>query len=511
MKTTWIVIAAGAAAACLSSSWAGGDWPMWGGSPARNMVADAAGLPVDVNAGKPAGDTEEIDMATTRNVRWAAKLGSQSYGTPTVAGGRVFVGTNNESPRDPKQKGDRGVLMCFREKDGAFLWQLLVPKLGAGKVSDWEFVGLCSSPTVEGDRGWLVTNRGELLCLDLNGLANGNDGPFKDEATYMSADGKPVELGDQHADIVWIFDMRKEVGTFPHNVSSCFPLVHGGRVYVATSNGVDWSHKNVPAPFAPALIAVDKETGQLVGEENSGVTERVLHASWSSPSLGEADGKPMIFWGGGDGFCYGFKPDPVKGPDGAAILEEVWRYDGNPPEHRTRNGEPIKYATHDGPSEIIATVAYHQGRVFVGVGQDPEHGDGVGSFSCIAADSRGDVSGKPVWASKEIGRTISTASIKDGLVYIAEYDGDIHCLDEKTGKPVWVHSTNSRIWSSTLVADGKVMIGDEDGELIILAEGREKKLIGKIDFGASIYGSPVVANNVLYVCTQTHLYAVGKP
>ena len=84
--------------------------------------------------------------------------------------GKVLVGTNNESPRDPKQKGDRGVLMCFDEKTGDFLWQLIVPKLGAGKVSDWEYVGLCSSPVVEGNRMWLVTNRGELACLDLGDM-----------------------------------------------------------------------------------------------------------------------------------------------------------------------------------------------------------------------------------------------------------------------------------------------------------------------------------------------------
>lgn len=514
MKTARVHIA-GARAACiflgLSATWARADWPTWGGTPSRNMVADAKDLPVEVNAGRFVGKTEVVDMTTTKNVRWVAKLGSQSYGTPTVAGGRVYVGTNNESPRDPKQKGDRGVLMCFSEKDGAFLWQLIVPKLGAGKVSDWEYVGLCSSPTVEGDRAWLVTNRGELICLDVNGLANGNDGPFKDEATYMSADGKPVELGDRHADIIWVFDMRKEVGTFPHNVSSCFPLVHGGRVYVASSNGVDWSHKNVPAPFAPALVAVDKVTGALVGEEASGVTERVLHASWSSPSLGEVGGQPMLFWGGGDGFCYGFMPDPVKGADGLATLEEVWRYDANPPEYRTKNGAPIKYATFDGPSEIIATAVFHEGRVYVGIGQDPEHGDGVGMFSCIGADGKGDVSGKAIWTSREVGRTISTASVHGGLVYIAEYDGDIHCLDAKTGESVWVYPTESRIWSSTLVADGKVFLGDEDGELIILAAGREKKPLAKIEFGAPIYSSPVVANGVLYVCTQTHLYAVARP
>src|SRR4029434_694238 len=78
-----------------------GDWPMWGGTPDRNMVSNMKGLPA------------EWDIKTQKNVKWVAQLGSQSYGNPVVAGGMVFVGTNNESPRDPKQGGDRGVLMAF--------------------------------------------------------------------------------------------------------------------------------------------------------------------------------------------------------------------------------------------------------------------------------------------------------------------------------------------------------------------------------------------------------------
>src|SRR3989454_2455239 len=107
-----------------------GEWPMWGGAPDRNMVSNMKGLPV------------QWDVKTKKNVKWVAKLGSQSYGNPVVAGGMVFVGTNNDSPRNPRDKGDRGILMCLDEKTGKFLWQLVVPKLGTGKVSDWEYLGI---------------------------------------------------------------------------------------------------------------------------------------------------------------------------------------------------------------------------------------------------------------------------------------------------------------------------------------------------------------------------------
>src|ERR1700674_5677157 len=60
-----------------------GEWPMWGGAPDRNMVSNMKGLPL------------QWDVKTKKNVKWMAKLGSQSYGNPVVGGGMVFVGTNN--------------------------------------------------------------------------------------------------------------------------------------------------------------------------------------------------------------------------------------------------------------------------------------------------------------------------------------------------------------------------------------------------------------------------------
>lgn len=483
---------------------------MWGRTPDRNMIGEAKNLPVNVEPGDYVSGTDDIDSSTTENVLWVAKLGSQAYGNVTVAGGKVFAGTNNESPRDPKQLGDRGVLMAFNEENGEFEWQLLIPKLGAGKVSDWEYVGLCSSPAVEGNKVYVVTNRGEAVCLDLNGLANGNDGPFQDEANYMSADGNPVELTNGHADILWIYDMREELGVFPHNVSSCSPLVVDDLLYVSTSNGVDWSHNNIPAPFSPALVALNKTTGELVGEEASQVSERVLHASWSSPAYGDIKGTPLIIWGGGDGICYGFEPKPVVGSDGYEILNEVFRYDANPPEYRMKEGKHIKYATYPGPSEIISTVVVHDNKAFALIGQDPEHGDGVGMLSAIDASMKGDITGKAIWTYKDIGRTVSTPSIYNGMIFVAEYDGDIHCLDLDSGRVNWVHATDSRIWGSTLVADGKVYLPNEDGQLVVLAATKEKKELATVEFFTPIYSSPVVAKDVLYVATQTHLYALKK-
>ncbi len=496
-------MAAGLVLTAAISSATAAEWPEWGGSPTKNMISDVTGLPVELSAGEWIADSEDIDPATAKNCKWVVKLGSESYGTPTIAGGRVVVGTNNESPRNPGIIGDRGVVMCFDEATGAFQWQLTVPKLGAGKVSDWEYLGVCSSTLLDGKYGYVITNRGEVVCLDLAGLADGNEG-FADEGQYMSGPGEaPVEVGPTDADIVWVFDMRGELGVFPHNITSSSVVKGDGKIFASTSNGVDWSHSNLPAPQAPCLIALDAKTGKLVGEEGSGIGNNILHCNWSSPTYAEIDGAGTVLFGAGDGFLYAFDPVGKPDADGFLVLPERWKVDGNPAGYRTNAaGEPIKYATYDGPSEVIGTPVYLDGKIYSAIGQDPEHGEGLGNLHCVDAKT-----GKEIWSYQDINRTISTASVKDGLVYMCDYSGRVHCLDAGTGEVQWVHDTLSHIWGSTLVADGKVYVGNEDGEVTILKAGRKLEEIGVIEFRAPVFSSPVAAKGTLYIQTQNHLYA----
>jgi outer membrane protein assembly factor BamB len=506
----------------LSSPASAEDWPTWGGHVSRNMASSAKNLPTDFTPGKIKEGGDTVDMATTKNIKWVAKMGSQTYGNPTVSNGRVFVGTNNENHTDPRFKGDHSLLKCLDEKTGKTLWTLFVPKLGSGKVSDWEYLGICSSPTVDGDRVYVVTNRCEILCLDVAGLANGNDGEFKDEGAYMAdmekvakGEAKPIEVNKEtDADIIWRYDMRDELGIFPHNITAGSILVIGDTIYASTSNGVDWSHTNIPNPKAPSFIALDKKTGKLVGEEVAGMGHRIMHGGWSSASYGEIKAKPLVVFGGPDGFCYAFEPKPQT-IEGIEALKEVWRYDGNPKHYRFKSdGKPIKYARPDGPSEFISSPVLYKDRVYAAIGQDPEHGEGLGRLSCIDASKTGDITdGGAIWTFDAINRSISTPAIVDDLVFIADFSGFVYCLDANTGELYWKQDTLSHIWASPLVADGKLYIGNEDGDMTILAadKGKDKKptVINTIHFGDAIYSSAVTANGVIYIATMTNLYAVG--
>src|ERR1051326_4010019 len=150
----------------------GSDQPQWAEAWTRNMISNEKGLP------------EAFDTKTGLHVKWSASLGTQTHSTPIVAHGRVYIGTNNGAPRDPRHQGDRGVLMCLEEKSGKLLWQLVVPKREEDPYFDWPECGIASPATVEGNRGYIVSNRGEVMCLDALGMANGNDGPYTNKAAH---------------------------------------------------------------------------------------------------------------------------------------------------------------------------------------------------------------------------------------------------------------------------------------------------------------------------------------
>jgi len=529
---------------------------MLGGSRARNPVNL-------VDRGIPAKFDPEKDCL------WKADLGSVAYGGPVVAGGKVFAGTNNDRPRNNRdirivdgepEPIDKGVLMCFDEKTGRFLWQAVFDKLETGNGNDFQRIGLCSTPTVEADRLYFVSNRCTVVCADVNGLTDGPQGAVIREKYSAPTD----------ADFYWEYDMMKELNVYPHNMSMCSPIIVGDLLFVGTSNGVDDGHFNLPSLDAPSFIALNKKTGKLVWKDNS-PGKNIMHGQWSSPAY-TADPVPQVIFSGGDGWLRAFDP-----PTGKLL----WKFDVNP-----KDGvyEPGGVGT---KNDCIAPPSIHKGRLYIGVSQDPEHTDGIGRLWCLdirKATENGrkrddcdvspefllsfekpkeegqkpKVTTKPnpgsalVWSyggetgypfavrDFTFGRTLNTACVVDDVLYIGELPGYIHCLDARTGQEYWHYDTKSAMWFGPHFADGKLFIGNDSGDLYVWNHVKEPAtiqdfdpnapnqkaanairrarhndvasnyLLSKIQFDAPIRTAPCSANGVLYVMTEKTLYAIGK-
>lgn len=512
------------------------DWPQWGGSYHRNNTPEGTNIPT------------EWSLESGDNILWAVPLGSQTYGNPVVANGKVYVGTNNGSgyiKRFPA-KTDLGCLLCFDEKTGKFLWQASSTKLPAGRVNDWPQQGICSTVYADDNRVWYVTSRGEVTCLDAEGFHDGtNNGPFITEPNQ----------NEDEADIIWSYDMMGKLGVFQHNMCSCSVTCVGDLLFVNTSNGVDDNHITIPAPKAPSFLCMDRNTGQVLWTDGSpGVN--ILHGQWSSPTYFETGGQAQIVFGGGDGWVYSF--DPAGDGDGKAKL--LWKFDANPKEsfyvlggRATRN-------------HIIGTPVFYDGYVYVAVGEDPEHGEGQGHLWCIdpmksldggdvspekavdkdgkelpfpqrrlqAADPKRGEKGVPnensavVWHYDAVDknknkkfdfeeimhRSIGSVAIKNDLCFISDFSGLVHCIDAKekdeNGRPIvyWTHDMFDASWGSVLIVEDKVYVGDEAGDVHIFELSKDLNLIAEINVGSAVYSTPVVANDTLFISNKSMLFAI---
>lgn len=558
MSSGWVLLSL-----ILSASAAGAaDWPSWGGKPSRNMASETEkGLPDWYSLGTENGGGE-IDLATTKNIKWFAKIGSKTFGSPAVSQGKVFIGTTGAATSN-------ATLFCFDEKNGRELGRYICPR-PKDKGENW---GVCSTPTIEGERLYVVTPYQEVVCLDLTAW-------LKPSAAAGGADT------NRHI-IVWQYDMAEKLHVEQHHAASCSVLVHGDFVYVCTGNGRFQNSKRPFYPLTPSLIVFNKHTGQLVARDDEQIGEQLWRGQWSSPSLATVNGKAQILFATGNGLCYGFEPvDPaaqvtpdrwitstLRGPityfidiknkekditgltpaeyaskfnvlpatqkpalplefrysigvpantpidtiptaqvPDVPILKKIWWFDCLPPEYRNA---PF-YAhqiTGDGkkhPCDIISTPVFYRNRVYVAIGGDPNHGlkHSRGNLVCIDPTKPGNVtqSGK-VWSCDNLNATLTTVAIADGLVFVIDEASVIHCLDADTGQKYWSYALKSdhgMLSSSLLAVDGKLFAGKS-----VLAVSKTLKTLGTIDADTPTYcGVPCVANGVLFTVHGKRLWAV---
>ena len=449
---------------------------LFGGSESRNMSLSDSNVPSNWN------------VESGANILWRAALGSQTYTNPTIVGNNLFIATNNEGLRNPKLTGDRGVLMAFEKNNGDFLWQATHEKLPSGLVNDWPLQGICSTPYVEGKYIYYVSNRCEVVCIDAEGFLDGeNDGSYTSEVNNTNID----------ADIIWIFDMMDELDVFPHNLAAGSPLIVGDILYTVTGNGVDESHILLPSPAAPSFIALNKNTGELIWEDNS-PGENILHGTWSNPAYGVIDNKPQVVFPGGDGWLYSFEPNTG---------DLIWKFNCNP------EGSEWKLGGSGTKNNIISTPVFYDNKVYLGVGQDPEHGEAPGHFWVIDASGKGDITKSGlVWhrGGEDFYRTMSTAAITNDLLFISDLSGFLYCLNPQTGEHYWTYDTEAAIWGSPMAIDNKVYLGDEDGDVVVFRADKKMEVLHEVNMGSAVYSTPVSKDGVLYIASRTQLYAIKK-
>src|SRR5262249_55500387 len=115
------------------------DWPQWRG-PERNGLSKDTGLLKQW----PGSGPQRV---------WSISNLGDGFGSLVIKGDRIYVqGT----------KGDASAVFCLNRADGKTVWSAaLGQKLDEGRGN-----GPRSTPTVDGDRVYAMTENGDLVCLN---------------------------------------------------------------------------------------------------------------------------------------------------------------------------------------------------------------------------------------------------------------------------------------------------------------------------------------------------------
>jgi outer membrane protein assembly factor BamB len=571
MGARMMILCTGVLLVTVAAPVCGADWPEWCGQPSRNMAAYSdQRLPTAADCGVE-GEAGAVDLRTTRNIKWVARLGRLTTGSPVVSRGRVIMGTTWED-------GKEACFLCLDEQTGKLLGTFICPRPKRDNLENW---AISSTPTVDGDRLYFVSPYQEVLCIDLQRLLSSPRAPTA---------RRDKTLIEQRSllSIVWRYDLLEKLKAYYHHTASSSVLVHGDYVYVCTGNGRSWIPGRIPySPLTPSLVAFHKATGQLVARDDAQIGEQLYRGQYASPALGMVNGKPQILLATGDGACHAFEAvDPaarvvpdrwmttrLRGPivyfidvenkdtrgltpaeyarstnllatlprpalplefrfawrvpemtpvdsiptatvPDVPVLKRIWWFDCIPAEFKKRPFYP-RHIKGDGrahPCDIIGTPVFYNNRVYVALGGDPNHGgrECKGRIVCIDATQTGDVTQKGLaWSYEALNESVSTVAVADGLVFVVDNAYTVHCLDADNGRCYWTHSALPRK-GATCFSSPLVADGKLYLAKTILAASKKFQLYEGIKNSEhTAYSSHCTANGVVYAVIGERLWAIS--
>jgi outer membrane protein assembly factor BamB len=312
---------------------------------------------------------------------------------------------------------------------------------------------------------------------------------------------------------VWQHRMRAE-GELPevhekHNLASPSPVTDGqlafawfgnGQLVALTRDGevawqrqlardygpftIDWGHASSPALFGELLlllcdheprsqlVALDKRTGR----ERWKVERPKGSLSYSTPTVVRAAGRHEL------------------------VVNSTTRIDAYAPE----TGRLLWWAAE--PHRFAVPVpAFHDGVLYM------SRGYRSGPYMAIRTGGEGDVSKSHVsWSVPTGAPYVSSLVHYEGLVYMASDVGVVSAIDAASGERVWQERVPGIFTASPVAGDGKVFLASEGGDTIVLAAGREARVLARNPLGVRLAASPAVAHGQLFLRSDGQLFAIGS-
>jgi outer membrane protein assembly factor BamB len=266
---------------------------------------------------------------------------------------------------------------------------------------------------------------------------------------------------DFNGNKVW----EKRLGPFPNEWGSASsPILHGSALIL-----------NVDTDGEDFLLAVDKTSGRTMWQ-----TKRLATRAWPVPVIWNVNGQDQIVVSGSERvIAY----DPATG-------SEIWRVDG--------------LSTWVSPTPVIA-----HGLLYV-----TSSGQGGNVTMAIRPGGRGNITATHIaWQNARAATYISSPVVVGDYLFTVRNGGVVTCLNAKTGQLVWQERVRGGgdYYASPVAVEGRIYVTSEDGVVSVVAAKPVFELLGSSDLGERTMASPAVSQGQMFVRTDTHLWAVGRP
>ncbi len=390
-----------------------------------------------------------------KNIKWKTPLAGRGHSSPIVWGKRIFLTAEINGEVVPGAKAVAHTLegQPFKHPDSI------------GGDRKHTFKVLC----LDRDSGKLLWER------------TAYEGPVYDDRHRKGSYAAPTPATDGKSVFAWFGTEGDGLYSYDFNGKLLWKAPVSKIASVGMGPGAS------PVLFENLVILqCDEDNGEKsfitaihakTGKEAWRVARKV-QASWSTPLIVRTPQRAELIASGAE-FVIAYDPKTGK---------ELWRTKGH-----EDTGVPTPVA---GQGMAFIVAGYPQKRTMA-----------------IKLGGSGDLTNTSniVWKYEKGSAYVPSPILYHDYLYLLTDRGIMTCLDAKTGKVQYEGGrlpVPATVTASPIAFDDKILLTSEDGDTYVIKAGAKHEVIATNSVGEPVYASPAVADGMIFIRGEKHLFCI---
>ncbi len=453
------------------------------------------------------GQNSPVEFSPEHNVVWKIPLPS-GHSSPCIWGDNIFL------TGFYKEKKELQVL-CIERISGNIRWRRIIPTQQIEKVHPISSPAT-ATPATDGERVYLYFGSYGILCYDFEGKLLWTV-PLPMPKVRFGSGTSPIISGE-------LVILNRDEQNDPHLLAvDCRSGKTVWRQSQQPASTLGVASYSTPVQWADQVVI--HRMGEIAAYSVRDGTRmwsiRVATNGESTPVVGD----DVLFVGTWSNF--GEPELRVELPNFQALVKQ---YDANGDRQISRNEFPSDLVLARRPevghlpggtlyvkpffqmidsdqNKCVDEKEWKEAEAFV-LGLSEEHG-----LVAIRTGGEGDITNTNIlWQEKRHVPEVPSPLYLDGRVYIVKNGGLASCIKANNGELLYRERLGAAgpYYSSPITADGKIYIASEKGIITVFTAGDQLNVLARNNLKESIFATPAIVDNKLYVRTIKHMYAFGE-